>query len=213
MRDPLGQRDGEDAPLVDALLDLAEAGGRDELVHLGLRAPAHDPGLALRGGWSARARSARAAGARAGRCRRDSRRAGSPRRARRASGGPWRCRGTARRGPETMPSVGFGSTAARLSRSKASPFTKRAMSSRPFSRDQRAAGLDIDVAVVAQQDRVGLDRAAFAALRARSGRGRRRCRSRAPACPCRASRAIAPRSSSSTWSLRWRMPRQPIESR
>ena len=44
---PLGERHGEDAPFVDALLDLAEARRGDELVHLGLGAPAHDPGLAL----------------------------------------------------------------------------------------------------------------------------------------------------------------------
>src|SRR5258706_975042 len=38
-----GQRDGENAPLVDALVDLAEPGLAHELVHLGLRSPAHHP--------------------------------------------------------------------------------------------------------------------------------------------------------------------------
>ncbi len=46
-RNPLGQRHGEDAPLVDALLDLAEACRLDQLVYLALRAAAHDPGLTL----------------------------------------------------------------------------------------------------------------------------------------------------------------------
>src|ERR1700682_917688 len=36
--DPLSERDRENAPLVDALLDLAEAGGSDELSELGLGA-------------------------------------------------------------------------------------------------------------------------------------------------------------------------------
>ena len=45
-RDASRERDGEDAPFVDALLDLAEPGARDQLVHLGLRAPAHHPRLA-----------------------------------------------------------------------------------------------------------------------------------------------------------------------
>src|SRR6266540_4911421 len=45
--DPLGERHREDAEFVDALRDLAEAGGLHQLVHLGLGAPAHDPGLTL----------------------------------------------------------------------------------------------------------------------------------------------------------------------
>ena len=44
--DPLGEGHGEDAPFVDALLPLLETGGGDKLVHFGLRAAAHDPGLA-----------------------------------------------------------------------------------------------------------------------------------------------------------------------
>src|SRR6266550_2974605 len=40
------QRDREDVPLVDSLLELAETGVLDQLIHFGLRAPAHDP-------WSA----------------------------------------------------------------------------------------------------------------------------------------------------------------
>src|SRR5207253_10076376 len=37
------QRDGEDAPLVDSLLELAKTGVLDQLIHFGLHAPAHDP--------------------------------------------------------------------------------------------------------------------------------------------------------------------------
>ena len=43
---PAGQGDGEDAPFVDALGQLFEAGVVDQLVHLGLAAPAHHPGQA-----------------------------------------------------------------------------------------------------------------------------------------------------------------------
>src|SRR3990167_10972650 len=43
---PLRQGDAEDAPFIDALGQLAETGGLDQLVHLRLAAPAHDPGFA-----------------------------------------------------------------------------------------------------------------------------------------------------------------------
>src|SRR5437868_8412584 len=45
--EPLGERDRENAPFVDALLDLMEAGGGHELVELGLGTPPHDPWLPL----------------------------------------------------------------------------------------------------------------------------------------------------------------------
>src|SRR2546421_5154792 len=37
------QRDGENAPLVDSLLELAKTGALDQLIHFRLRAPAHHP--------------------------------------------------------------------------------------------------------------------------------------------------------------------------
>src|SRR5262245_14295435 len=46
-RHPLRKRDSEDPELVDGLLALAEAGRLHQLIHLTLGAPAHDPGLAL----------------------------------------------------------------------------------------------------------------------------------------------------------------------
>src|SRR5688572_27704866 len=39
----LGNRDGEDPPLIDSLVDLAESRLTDELIHLCLRSAAHDP--------------------------------------------------------------------------------------------------------------------------------------------------------------------------
>ena len=51
--------------------------------------------------------------------------------------------------------VGLGDTAATEARSKASPFSKRAMASRPFSRIRGAAVAHVDVAEVAQQDGFG----------------------------------------------------------
>src|SRR6266404_426393 len=45
--DPFSERDRENTPFVDALLDLAESGGGNELVDLGLGAPPHHPGLPL----------------------------------------------------------------------------------------------------------------------------------------------------------------------
>src|SRR5689334_18600997 len=46
-RHTLRQRDGENAPFVDALVDLAKARAFDELIHFGLRPPAHHPGRAV----------------------------------------------------------------------------------------------------------------------------------------------------------------------
>src|SRR5262245_39984297 len=45
--EPLGERNGEDTPFVDALLDFVEARGSHELVDLGLGAASHDPRLPL----------------------------------------------------------------------------------------------------------------------------------------------------------------------
>src|SRR5688500_7638529 len=44
---PLGDRDGENTPFIDALFDFPEACRRNELVHFALGAAAHDPRLSL----------------------------------------------------------------------------------------------------------------------------------------------------------------------
>src|SRR6476646_2195701 len=51
---PSREGDAEDAPLIDLLMHLFEAGGAHEFVHLGLGASAHDPGFAFAIGQNAR---------------------------------------------------------------------------------------------------------------------------------------------------------------
>jgi hypothetical protein len=149
-----GQGDGEDAPLVDALGELLEAGVVDQLVHLGLAASAHHPGLA-----------APVAGEGAG----DEFELGVPGLAgvdevaagldglgeagQGAATMPLSGKSSYR--PETMPMVGWGLTDATEAGSKASPFSKRAMA-QALAGDQGAAVAHVDVAEVAQQDGIGL---------------------------------------------------------